>query len=90
MYVQVKFNFRRVFVPVRIPSAALATRIGGPRVGVLDSQNRVHYRHEQLGRDYGAEIEVRAGLKAGDTVVAHPGDDLPEGTAVQPVPLPAK
>jgi hypothetical protein len=25
------------------------------------------------------------GLSAGETVVVHPGDDLPEGTAVEPV-----
>jgi hypothetical protein len=27
-----------------------------------------------------------AGLTAGETVVVHPGDDLPEGKAVGPVP----
>jgi multidrug efflux pump subunit AcrA (membrane-fusion protein) len=47
----------------------------------------VQYRAVELGRDYGAEIEVIAGLKAGETVVVRPGDDLPEGTAVEPVPL---
>ena len=30
-----------------------------------------------------------AGLKAGETVVVHPGDDLPEGTVVEPVPCPS-
>jgi RND family efflux transporter MFP subunit len=90
MYLQVQFTYQRKFFPVQIPSAALATRTGGPRVGVLDAENRVHYRPVQLGRDYGAQVEVIAGLKAGDTVVVHPGDDLAEGTAVQPVPLPTK
>jgi RND family efflux transporter MFP subunit len=88
MYLQVKFVFDRTAVPVQIPAAALATRTGGPRVAVLDEKHRVHYRTVQTGRDYGAEIEVIAGLKAGDTVVVHPGDDIPEGTVVEPVPLP--
>ena len=87
MYLQVKFVFDHDVVPVLIPAAALATRTDGPRVPVLDDQHRVHYRAVQLGRDYGAEIEVIAGLSAGETVVVHPGDDLPEGTAVEPVPL---
>jgi RND family efflux transporter MFP subunit len=87
MYLQVKFVFDRGVVPVLIPAAALATRTDGPRVAVLDTQHRVHYRAVQLGRDYGAEVEVIAGLNAGDTVVVHPGDDIPEGTAVEPVPL---
>jgi RND family efflux transporter MFP subunit len=85
MYLQAKFVFDRTAMPVLIPAAALATRAGGPRVAILDDQRRVHYLTVQLGRDYGAEIEVSAGLKDGDTVVVHPGDDIPEGTVVEPV-----
>ena len=89
MYLQVKFTFARKIFPVTVPTAALATRVKGPRVAVLDAGNKVHYRQVELGRDYGAEVEVAAGLKEGETVIVHPGDDLPEGTAVEPVP-PAK
>jgi RND family efflux transporter MFP subunit len=87
MYLQVKFVFDRPVTSVVIPAAALATRTAGPRVGVLDQQHRVHYRTVLLGRDYGAEIEVLEGLNPGETVVVHPGDDLAEGTAVDPVPM---
>ena len=90
MYLQVKFVFARQIFPVMIPSAALATRTGQPRVAVLDAQQRVQYRTVQLGRDYGAEVEVLAGLKEGEQVVVHPGDDIPEGTVVEPVALPTK
>jgi RND family efflux transporter MFP subunit len=85
MYLQVKFVFDRNIPSVLIPAAALATRSSGPQVGVLDDQHRVHYRGIELGRDYGNEIEVLSGLKAGETAVVHPGDDLPEGTVVEPV-----
>jgi RND family efflux transporter MFP subunit len=88
MYLQVKFVFERKIFPLMIPAAALATRTQKPRVAVLDDQHRVHYRDLELGRDYGAEVQVLAGLKDGETVVVHPGDDIPEGTAVEPVPLP--
>jgi RND family efflux transporter MFP subunit len=90
MYLQVKFNFDRKISPLMIPGAALATRTKGARVVVLDGQHRVHYRNVQLGRDYGAEVEVLSGLKDGEQVVVHPGDDLPEGTVVEPVPLQVK
>jgi RND family efflux transporter MFP subunit len=86
MYLQVKFVFDRNVLPVVIPAAALATRTTGPRVAVLDDQNRVHYRTVDLGRDFGADIAVLSGLQPGETVVVHPGDDLPEGTVVEPVP----
>jgi hypothetical protein len=85
MYLQVKFVYDRSSTAVMIPAAALATRTGAPRVGVLDGQNRVQYRTVQLGRDFGAEIAVIAGLNAGETIVVHPGDDLPEGTIVEPI-----
>src|SRR5439155_5263901 len=58
MYLQVKFVFDRKIFPLMIPAAALATRIKGPRVAVLDDQHRVHYRDVELGRDYGAEVQV--------------------------------
>ena len=87
MYLQVRFVFDQSVMPVMIPAPALATRSGVPRVAVLDGQTRVQYRTIQLGRDFGAEIEVVDGLKAGETVVIHPGDDIPEGTAVEPVSL---
>jgi RND family efflux transporter MFP subunit len=88
MYLQVKFVFNRNPNAVMIPAAALATRTGAPRVAVLDGQNRVRYQTVKLGRDFGAEIAVIAGLNAGEKIVVHPGDDLPEGTGVEPVPQP--
>jgi RND family efflux transporter MFP subunit len=88
MYLQVKLTFDRKVFPLMIPAAALATRTSGPRVAVLDAQHRVHYRLVELGRDYGAEVQVLAGLKDGEQVVVHPGDDLPEGTVVDALPLP--
>jgi len=85
MYLQVKFIFSNEQRAVLIPSAAVVTRAGPPRVAVLDSQHRVQYRTVQLGRDYGPQVEVFSGLTAGDTIVVHPGDDFPEGTIVDPV-----
>ena len=87
MYLQVKFVFSRVTPSIRIPAAAIVVRNGPRMVAVLDAQHAVHYRDVQLGRDFGNEIEVLTGLSAGDTLVVHPGDDIPEGTVVEPVPL---
>jgi RND family efflux transporter MFP subunit len=84
MYLQVKFIFNREESPILIPSAAVVTRTDGPKVGVLEDLQKVHYQPVRLGRDYGAEVEVVSGLKAGQTVVVRPGDDLPEGSAVDP------
>ena len=90
MYLQVKFIFRRQVSTVLIPAAALATRSEGPRLAVLDRDRRVHYRNVQLGRDYGNETEVMAGLEPSEVVVVHPGDDLSDGIEIEPVDLPVK
>ncbi len=83
LYLQVKFQFQRRAPSVLVPAGALATRSNGPRLAILDEQGRVHYKTVQLGRDFGKEVEVVAGLDAGERVVVRPGDDLPEGTVVE-------
>jgi RND family efflux transporter MFP subunit len=86
MYLQVKFSAARAVPSVLIPSAALVTRNDGPEVALLDEHQTVRYRKVQLGRDYGAEVEVITGLEGGETVIIHPGDALPEGQRVEPAP----
>ncbi len=88
MYLQVRFLIERQIPTVLVPAAALATRSDGPRLVVLDVQNRVHYRTVLIGRDFGSETEVLAGVDPGETVVMNPGDGLLEGTVLQPVALP--
>lgn len=41
-----------------------------------------------LGRDFGKEIEVLDGVKAGDAVVVNASDDLETGQAVAVLPPP--
>jgi RND family efflux transporter MFP subunit len=90
MYLQVKFVFNREVAPIVIPTAAVLSLPEGTVVAVVDGQDTVRYRTVLLGRDYGAEIEVTTGLSAGESVVVRPGDTLPEGTTVRPVPPPTK
>ena len=71
--------FRKMFSyggPLLLAGAAL---VATPSPGRAQQIGGVHF---------GGEIEVLTGLNSGDTVVVHPGDDIPEGTAVEPVPLP--
>jgi RND family efflux transporter MFP subunit len=84
MYLQVKFAFDREAVPVIVPSAAVIVRTGGPRVAIVDEHDQVRYREVKLGRDLGEELEVLGGLKPGQRVIVYPGDDLPEGTTIEP------
>jgi RND family efflux transporter MFP subunit len=84
MYLQVKFSFDREVVPVIVPTAAIIVRTKGPRIAVVDEHNQIHYRDVKLGSDFGEELEVLSGLKPGEHLVVYPGDDLPEGTTIEP------
>jgi RND family efflux transporter MFP subunit len=84
MYLQVKFSFDREVVPVIVPTAAIVVRSAGPKVAVVDEHQQVRFRDVKLGRDFGEEVEILSGLKAGEQVVVYPGDDLPEGTTIEP------
>jgi RND family efflux transporter MFP subunit len=88
MFLQVKFVSPRGVSAVLIPSAAIVIRDNVRQVAVLDDQHRVSYQKVELGRDFGAEIEVTSGLHDGQTVLVYPGDQLAPGTEVDPVPLP--
>lgn len=85
MYVLVNFRFTREFKPVVVPVASIITRSNGLSVAILGKNNAVTYKKVQLGRDYGSEVEVLSGLEGDETVIIRPGDDLPEGTVVEPV-----
>jgi hypothetical protein len=43
-----------------------------------------------VGRDFGTEIEVLAGLEARDAVILNPSDSLSAGAQVRVVKTPAK
>ena len=85
MYLQVKFVSTNEAPRILIPAAALVTGAEGVSVPVVDDKSVVHYSKIELGRDFGAEVEVTAGLKGGETVVVHPGDAIADGTLVQTV-----
>src|SRR5262249_4102767 len=79
MYAQVKFLSGRPVAALRLPGDALVLGRQGPRVAVLDSAHRVHFRSIRITRDYGAELEVSGDLSPGDLVVENPGDAVREG-----------
>jgi multidrug efflux pump subunit AcrA (membrane-fusion protein) len=68
-----------------IPSAAFRNTEKGPVVAVLGEGATVHLVPVKLGRDYGAQIEVREGLRPGQKVISNMTDEVREGVRVRPV-----
>jgi hypothetical protein len=74
-YATVRFQIRRVQPPLVVPQSALLIDGSGVRVGVV-ADGTIHYRPIQIGRDFGTEVEVLAGLDTSDVL-------LPRGTVAR-------
>jgi RND family efflux transporter MFP subunit len=65
-----------------LPANTLLFRSEGLRVAVV-KDGKAQLVPVQIGRDYGSNVEVVAGVKAGDHVIANPSDSLISGTEVR-------
>lgn len=86
-YVTVTFNNIRSAPPIIVPGDTVITRSTGTMVAVVRN-NVVHLQPVTLGRDYGAQTEIREGLQEGDLVIVNPGDTAREGAQVNARLLP--
>ena len=68
-----------------VPAAALIFRREGLRVGLVVNGNVAHLVPVVIGEDDGANVQVVAGLGAGDKVIQDPPDSLIEGEKVRVV-----
>jgi multidrug efflux system membrane fusion protein len=78
-------NVNKVTVPVN----AMLFRAEGPRVAVVGPSGKVQLRPINIGRDYGATLEVLGGVSPTDQVVINPSDSLEEGQQVNVAQPPA-
>lgn len=88
-YGQVHFAVGSNVQKLTVPVNAMLFRAEGPRVAVIGADSKVELRPLNIGRDYGASLEVLGGLAASDQIVINPADSLEEGQPVhvaQPSP----
>lgn len=57
---------------LRIPAAAIATRSEVTAVYVVGEDGRISFRQVRLGRRIGDQVEVLAGLRAGESIAVDP------------------
>jgi RND family efflux transporter MFP subunit len=84
LYVAVTFAVPRSHPRVTVPSEALIFDAGGTHVAVVEPDDTVRLRPITIARDLGAQLELRSGLKSGETVVLNPPADLRDGSHVIP------
>ena len=71
-------NVNKVTVPVN----AMLFRSEGPRLAIIGDDKKVQMRQINIGRDYGATLEILGGVSMGDQIVINPPDSLEEGQEV--------
>ena len=90
MYTEVHFHSHRDSPPLLVPGDALISTNSGLQIAILtddgNGAKKVHLQPLTIGRDYGTETEVIAGLQGDETVVVNPGDDVQEGALVRADP----
>jgi RND family efflux transporter MFP subunit len=84
-FVQVQLATAGTQAPIVVPANALLVNAGGTQVIVVDDHNVAHYRKVTVGRDYGATVEILAGIDDGATVALNPSDQIQDGHAIKPV-----
>lgn len=81
-FVYVRFSVERKQPPLVLPAAALVVRKEGTLVAKVDGET-LRMAQVTIGRDFGKELEVLAGLRPGDRVVLNPSDTLSDGAKVR-------
>jgi RND family efflux transporter MFP subunit len=81
-YAFVHIRVRGTANGLEIPATTLLFRAQGLQVGVV-RDGHAELIPITIGRDYGATVEVSAGLHRGDAVIVSPSDSLIAGTPVQ-------
>jgi RND family efflux transporter MFP subunit len=69
-----------------IPTNALMFRAEGPLVAAVDGEGKVSLRPVRVGRNYGENVEVLAGVASSDRVILNPPDSINAGDKVSIAP----
>jgi len=81
-YANVHFQLPLGAAPLVVPASTILFQANGPQVGLVNTQDQVELRRVTIGHDFGDTIEIVAGLRPGDAVIANPPDSLTNGMRV--------
>lgn len=84
VHFRVGANVNKVTLPVN----AMLFRSAGAQVAVVGANNKIELRKINIGKDYGATLEILEGVATSDRVVINPPDSLEQGQQVNLAPTP--
>jgi RND family efflux transporter MFP subunit len=84
MYLTLRFHVRTAEPVLIVPATTLDIGRDGTRVATLLGDHRIAFNKITIGRDFGATVEITAGLTSDDLLVDNPSTELAEGAKVEP------
>jgi len=84
LYTTIHFDLPRTTPAIIIPAEALNYEADGLSVETVDATNHIQIHKVEIGRDFGARIEVLGGLPDNSQLVVHPPSFLQNGSPVTP------
>jgi len=82
-YAEVHIKLPTASSNVRLPVNTLIFRADGLQVATVDANNRAVLKSVTMGRDFGNEVEISAGLTPNEPVIINPPDSLATGQQVR-------
>ena len=82
MYVRVAFSLQNSGLH-QVPAASIMFSAAGPKVAVIDQNDRVRFRAVSIGRDDGDHVELSSGVSEGDRLVLNISNQIADGEKVQ-------
>jgi RND family efflux transporter MFP subunit len=86
MYGKVRLAVHEAQPPLLVPTSAMLFEADGAKVAVVDGGGKVKMLPITVGRDFGTELEVIAGLSGDERIISNPGQRLSDGVAVEVAP----
>jgi multidrug efflux pump subunit AcrA (membrane-fusion protein) len=88
-YTEVHFQVPPAANVVRIPATALIFRGDGLLVATPTPDSHVELKEVKVGRDFGMQLEIVAGLEPGARIVINPPDSIQQNQLVRIIDAPA-
>ncbi len=82
-YAEVTFDLPGDAAVLRVPASALIFRSHGAQLASVTRSGRVVMKAVSVGRNFGTDIEITAGIESADMIVTSPPDTLEDGEAVK-------
>jgi RND family efflux transporter MFP subunit len=82
-YAEVHFELGGNVSSLRVPVNTVLFRSAGLQVATLDEHQHVHLKSITVGRDFGTELEVLAGVDPADVLIVNPPDSIADGAEVR-------